>query len=139
MLIVIVSLPLLVVFTTCSKEKQMLLNNTWKVLYIETDTNYSILEESIRHRPITLSIIEMVNATDKFVFKLNSGTEIWGKVKIKNNKINFQNVETIDGLNSSFMQYFANLLGEIDRYETLGLFLFFTGNNEEKMKLVRDY
>jgi len=144
LLVVVFSLQLLLIFTTCSKEKRIVRDNTWELISIENVHVNSVLKDYPFYMPITLSIIEMVNETDKFFCEIKSSSDlIAGAVKIKNNKIDFQEITTSAEFGLAeypqFTKPFADLLGDIDRYETTGYILILTGKKGEKISLIRKY
>ena len=139
--IAIILLAMNVIFTGCLKEKRLLRDNTWSVRGIETDAN-SVLNEYPRPMPITLSIIEMINESDKFFVKFNPPSlALYGKVKIRNNKIDFHDIQISPewaGGNHQFRKSFADLLGEINRYKTDGAILTLTSKKGDKIELMRE-
>ena len=136
LLLVIFSLQLLLVFTTCSKEKRILRNTTWKAFAVEIGGG---------HMYFTLEFVEMIKNknTDWFVIKyLNdkySEEMITGEVKIGHNKIDFHNIQTSEstfgGENSPLTQSLVNFLESVNRYETNGAGLTLKSKNGREIIL----
>jgi len=132
LLFVVCSLQLLVLFTTCTKEKRILQNNTWEAFAVEIGSEYMYF---------TLEFVEMVKNknTDWFVIKY-SEEMITGDVKIGHNKIDFHNIQTSEsffgGENSPSTQSLVNFLESVNRYETNGAGLTLKSKNGREIILI---
>jgi len=128
------SFILLLVFTTCTKEKRIVRNNTWEASCKVINNTYM---------SFTLAIIETVknNNTDMFVVEIKSSEEwVTGKVKIGNNKINFYDMETyrifLGKDNIPCAQSLINFLEDVNRYETNGATLILKNKKGGNITLI---
>jgi hypothetical protein len=127
----------IVLFAGCTKEKQILINSTWKVESMQVHAD-SVLRMSTDYSYPTLSFIERVKEIT-FIFSSEFSGMV-GNVKVGNNKIDFQDDSPylIFPEESQFAIDCANLLlNKVNKYDTDGYKLTFKGKKGEVINLIR--
>jgi len=123
---------LLALFMGCSENKNRLMDTTWRVVSIKTSENSDYLypEDFLYAEEVLCLDIRKIRKDETFTFH-SVRCFIGGKLKIRNNKIDFKDTSlSLDKYCDPFMEDIANLLiNKINYYETDGRTLILTGKN----------
>ena len=120
---------LLVIFASCSKDKQVLLENTWLVEYTKENADSELV-----YPYFDFSILSFIEK-DKYVFQSETYCII-GRVNVESgNKISFEWTGTSP--ESRFARSFIISLVGVNQYEIDGDKLVLKGDNGEEIRFVK--